>query len=251
MKQDFEVRFDDILRSKPNNPLCWAMLLDPSRATVLRDLWTKDTRKECYEEVRKASLDLAIRAEKLVSLATAVQLEVLPIAPATPKRKPAVVDMVTPPEKVGVDNADNAPSDDDGDPNADGTTFHLSSVINNEIDLYISKFKIFSKPGHEVNDPLLWWRENSNTLPNLARLARKWLSIPASSTPSERVFSIAGLMDTAKRQSLSPRKLGEQVLIHNNYDTMLPFHGKLDTYTIENYNKRKHKEPVKDTMEIV
>lgn len=37
-------------------------------------------------------------------------------------------------------------------------------------------------------DPLVWWRENKHLYPNLARTARKWLCVCATSTPSERVF---------------------------------------------------------------
>lgn len=45
-------------------------------------------------------------------------------------------------------------------------------------------------------DALTFWKEKSAALPILTRLARKGLSIPATSTPSERVFSVAGLTIT-------------------------------------------------------
>lgn len=41
-------------------------------------------------------------------------------------------------------------------------------------------------------DPLLWWRCNSAQLDLLAGLPKKYLSSPASSVPSEQLFSGAG-----------------------------------------------------------
>jgi hypothetical protein len=47
-------------------------------------------------------------------------------------------------------------------------------------------------------NPILWWRGSSTSFPLLSQIARKYLCIPATSTPSERVFSIAGNLITAK-----------------------------------------------------
>jgi len=44
----------------------------------------------------------------------------------------------------------------------------------------------------KTSDPLNWWRENEARFYGLKRLARKYLAIPATPAPSERVSSLAG-----------------------------------------------------------
>ncbi|CAG8836017.1 16071_t:CDS:2, partial [Cetraspora pellucida] len=46
-----------------------------------------------------------------------------------------------------------------------------------------------------------WWVNESNYL-NLAKYARDCLPIPATSVPSEQIFSISGEMITEKRNRL-------------------------------------------------
>ena len=40
-----------------------------------------------------------------------------------------------------------------------------------------------------VNDAMQWWSEHEAHFPHIALMALKYLAIPASSAPSERVFS--------------------------------------------------------------
>ena len=42
-------------------------------------------------------------------------------------------------------------------------------------------------------NPLQWWKEHESEFPTLAKLARRLLHIPATSAPSERVFSVVGI----------------------------------------------------------
>lgn len=69
-----------------------------------------------------------------------------------------------------------------------------------------------------VEDPLLWWQKQTSEYPQLAVLASVYLSIPATSAPSERVFSGAGLLLTAKRSRLHPLKAKKFLFIHDNFD---------------------------------
>ena len=51
-------------------------------------------------------------------------------------------------------------------------------------------------------DPLQWWSRKAMRLPNLAKLAKQILAVPATSVPSERVFSKAGELISSKRSRL-------------------------------------------------
>ena len=50
-----------------------------------------------------------------------------------------------------------------------------------------------------VNNVMQWWEENEDKFPNVSKLARKYLAIPVSSAPSERVFSQLKLIVERKR----------------------------------------------------
>jgi hAT family protein len=56
---------------------------------------------------------------------------------------------------------------------------------------------------HAGADVLTWWRLNAHAYPCLARIARDYLAIPATSAPVERVFSGGADLITKKRGSLS------------------------------------------------
>ena len=52
------------------------------------------------------------------------------------------------------------------------------------------------------DDPLGWWKEHEGQYPFLSRVAKKHLSTPGTSVPSERVFSTAGDIISTKREHL-------------------------------------------------
>ena len=63
---------------------------------------------------------------------------------------------------------------------------------------------------------LEWWKMHNTQFPTIAKLALKYLAIPASSAPSERVFSRAKLIQEHQRWSLPPQWLETSVLIKHN-----------------------------------
>ena len=69
----------------------------------------------------------------------------------------------------------------------------------------------------EYNNPLDWWRFRATEFPRLSRMARKILAIPATSAPSERVFSVAGLTITKLRSRLRPDNASCLVFLKENW----------------------------------
>lgn len=70
-----------------------------------------------------------------------------------------------------------------------GPTFSEPPVIQSksrievEIDVYKKDTSISL-----ISCPLKWWKENAQMYPLLSRLAKAYLTVPATSVPSERVF---------------------------------------------------------------
>jgi len=61
--------------------------------------------------------------------------------------------------------------------------------------------------------PLLYWKKNCETYPQLAKMARDFLAVPATSAPSERCFSKARSLLPYTRNRLGADKIQEQMLM--------------------------------------
>ena len=85
-----------------------------------------------------------------------------------------------------------------------------------EMNTYL-QFKItnLKSTNDDRDDPLHFWREQENILPNLSILAKKILCIPASSAAVERAFSSAGLVVSQRRTSLKPSLVNDIILIRS------------------------------------
>lgn len=66
--------------------------------------------------------------------------------------------------------------------------------------------------------PFKWWREHQGAFPYLATLAKEQLIIQATSVSSERVFSTAGDIVSAKRTRLSEENVNMLLFLHKNRD---------------------------------
>lgn len=74
----------------------------------------------------------------------------------------------------------------------------------------------------EIDFELLeWWKMQSAQLPRLGRLAKRVLCIPASSAPSERNFSKAGLVIDKLRSSLNPKNVDDLLFLRSNIDLIM------------------------------
>ncbi|XP_056116473.1 E3 SUMO-protein ligase ZBED1-like [Rhinichthys klamathensis goyatoka] len=72
------------------------------------------------------------------------------------------------------------------------------------------------RPAGLQDNPLIWWRENEKEYPLLARMAKRYLCVPGTSVTSERVFSTAGDIITAKRSCLTPGHVNELLFLQKN-----------------------------------
>ncbi|XP_059208582.1 E3 SUMO-protein ligase ZBED1-like [Centropristis striata] len=87
-----------------------------------------------------------------------------------------------------------------------------SQEIQREILQYFGEHALSRK-----DNPLSWWKVNASRYPTLARLAKSFLSIPATSTPSERLFSAAGNIASKRRASLSAEHVDMLTFLHCNH----------------------------------
>lgn len=67
-----------------------------------------------------------------------------------------------------------------------------------------------------ASDPLTWWRDNAARFPLLSVAARRYLAAPATSVPSERLFSSAGDISDDKRTCLLAENLERLVFLKAN-----------------------------------
>ncbi|XP_025418328.1 zinc finger BED domain-containing protein 1-like [Sipha flava] len=81
----------------------------------------------------------------------------------------------------------------------------------------LQNYKNMTTKCHRDEDPLKWWKENSNLYPEVSKLAKKYLSIVATSVPCERLFSEAGNITSKKRSSLSPDRVNNLLLLNSYY----------------------------------
>ena len=81
-----------------------------------------------------------------------------------------------------------------------------------EVELY----KAMPVP-HYSTDILKWWPQQTQ-LPNLRKMARQYLSVPATSASCERVFSLAGRLFSDERQNMNEEKLEDRMWAKANMD---------------------------------
>ncbi len=92
----------------------------------------------------------------------------------------------------------------------------ILDVVDAELLLYKREQHLpLKKADGSFNNPLDWWRLKQQQYPLLAGIALKVLAIPATSAPSERVFSVAGITIAKERSRLDPANAGELIFLHD------------------------------------
>ena len=71
---------------------------------------------------------------------------------------------------------------------------------------------------NRFRDPIAWWKKYDTRFPRLAALAHKYLSIQATSAPSERIFSLASQIIEDRCARLDPILAGQLLYVGCNYN---------------------------------
>jgi hypothetical protein len=93
---------------------------------------------------------------------------------------------------------------------------HKTIPIEHEVHKYLT-----APQEDEICKPLNFWQINARLWPNLARMAKAMLAVPATSAPSESSFSNALRVMSDHRASFTPTNLEAQVCL-KSWDKVLP-----------------------------
>ena len=111
---------------------------------------------------------------------------------------------------------DDADDDDIQSHTADKGPMEITETqIRHELELYYKLPKM-----QMTGDPLAFWKASVATYPILARLAKRFLAIPATSVKCERLFSTAGNIVTDLRNRLEPENLRALLFLNKNSDLL-------------------------------
>jgi hypothetical protein len=77
---------------------------------------------------------------------------------------------------------------------------------------------LVSETTGRFTDVLEWWKYNERHYPMLSSPARIVLCIPATSAPSERIFSVANLILSKNRARLDSETAGNIVFLKQSID---------------------------------
>jgi len=84
-------------------------------------------------------------------------------------------------------------------------------LIQQELNTYFAE-----RPPSADTEPLCWWKVNAARYPKMNELAKQLLCIPATSVPSERIFSAAGHIVSKLRAALSPENVDALLFLRQN-----------------------------------
>lgn len=91
------------------------------------------------------------------------------------------------------------------------------ATLSREVDNYLN-----GTPSPSYVDPLVWWKGNEPSYPHLAKLAKRYLAVPATSTKSERTYSAAGIVAGKRRAALTSENVDRLIFLNKNTDFGMP-----------------------------
>ena len=119
--------------------------------------------------------------------------------------------------EISVSKGDNVSKSQNDEPPTKKMKF-LADIDEEEVIEQVSVLEEFEKYLKESaikadECPRKWWKQRKEIYPNVAELARKYLSVQGSSTPAERVMSDMGTILNKKRLSLGDELFSEMMYL--------------------------------------
>ena len=78
--------------------------------------------------------------------------------------------------------------------------------------------RYFEEKVERTVTPIVFWKDNWHRYVSLSRVAEKFLCVPASSVPCERLFSTSGFIYDDKRAALDPSSVRFLTFLNKNLD---------------------------------
>lgn len=165
-----------------------ATIFDP-RLKSLKNLFNEEERKRLYNmAIRDVEITLGTDVKKLTDLEIDVE------EPLPKKQKTNELE----------EFFDCTPTTSKG-------RTQINMPIKDEFNSYINSTSV-----NADTEPLSFWKIHQKIYPNLSKYAKYILCIPATSTSSERIFSITGKTLDKRRSTLSPSKVDKLLFLHYN-----------------------------------
>jgi hypothetical protein len=100
------------------------------------------------------------------------------------------------------------------------TNEQAQRIVEDEFTRYSAAAAIDFDNSIKTNQALVWWKTHQYSFPVFSPLARIYLAIPATSAPSERIFSSASYIASKRRSSMHPETLELLVFLSKNADRL-------------------------------
>lgn len=92
----------------------------------------------------------------------------------------------------------------------------INGKVNSSADIELKRYLDLDYLPRTGCNPLKFWERNKTVFRHLYELLLKYLCIPATSVPSERLFSKAGKLITNRRNLLSGKNVNKLLFLNNN-----------------------------------
>ena len=96
----------------------------------------------------------------------------------------------------------------------ESTSTRLRRLVQEQIDCYRAEHA-------DINvNPLKWWKDHEHRFNFLSPVAKQLMAVMGTSVPSERLFSAAGNLISAKRSCLSSKNVDMLLFLNKNWPYM-------------------------------